>query len=62
MENRRQQTVAQSWLVCRLTDSPALLGLVGFSSQIPVFLPTPLGFSTAGGMTTYPQDSSTLRR
>src|SRR5271165_2125283 len=37
------QTVAQSWLVYRLTGSSALLGLVGFSSQIPVFLFSPLG-------------------
>jgi MFS family permease len=37
------QTVAQSWLVYRLTGSSALLGLVGFSSQIPVFLFAPLG-------------------
>ncbi|MEX0950718.1 MAG: MFS transporter, partial [Gammaproteobacteria bacterium] len=32
------QSVAQAWLVYRLTDSAALLGLVGFASQIPVFL------------------------
>jgi MFS family permease len=37
------QTVAQSWLVYRLTGSSTLLGLVGFSSQIPVFLFSPLG-------------------
>jgi MFS family permease len=37
------QTVAQSWLVYRLTGSSALLGLIGFSSQIPVFLFSPLG-------------------
>lgn len=37
------QTVAQSWLVYRLTGSSALLGLVGFSGQIPVFLFSPLG-------------------
>ena len=37
------QTVAQSWLVYRLTGSSALLGLVGFSGQIPVFLFAPLG-------------------
>ena len=37
------QTVAQSWLVYRLTGSSALLGLVGFSSQIPVFLFSPFG-------------------
>src|SRR5258708_7040493 len=37
------QTVAQSWLVYRLTGSSTLLGLVGFSSQIPVFLISPFG-------------------
>jgi MFS family permease len=37
------QTVAQSWLVYRLTGSSLLLGAVGFSSQIPVFLLAPLG-------------------
>jgi len=37
------QTVAQSWLVYRLTGSPALLGSVNFASQIPVFLVSPLG-------------------
>src|SRR5437588_5938055 len=37
------QTVAQSWLVYRLTGSPLLLGAVGFCSQIPVFLASPLG-------------------
>ena len=37
------QTIAQSWLVYRLTGSSLLLGVVGFSSQIPVFLLAPLG-------------------
>jgi MFS family permease len=37
------QTVAQSWLVYRLTGSPILLGTVGFASQIPIFLLSPLG-------------------
>ena len=32
------QTVAQSWLVWRLTGSAQLLGLVGFLGQLPVFL------------------------
>ncbi|HET9593950.1 MAG TPA: MFS transporter [Anaeromyxobacteraceae bacterium] len=32
------QSVAQGWLVYRLTRSSELLGLVGFLSQIPVFL------------------------
>ena len=39
------QTVAQSWLVYRLTGSSVLLGLVGFASQIPVFV-----FSILGGI------------
>lgn len=37
------QTVAQSWLVYRLTESPVLLGANGFASQIPVFLMAPIG-------------------
>src|ERR1700690_3336906 len=37
------QSVAQSWLVYRLTGSAWLLGSVGFASQIPVFLFSPLG-------------------
>ncbi len=39
------QMVAQGWLVYRLTGSSLQLGLVGFASQIPVFL-----LSTAGGV------------
>ena len=38
------QTVAESWLVYRLTGSSALLGVSAFASQIPVFL-----FATIGG-------------
>ncbi len=41
------QTVAQAWLVYRMTKSPLLLGSVGFVSQIPVFLFAPLGGITA---------------
>jgi MFS family permease len=41
------QSVAQSWLVYRLTGSIVLLGLIGFASQIPVFLLAPLGGATA---------------
>ena len=37
------QTVAQSWLVYKITKSPLLLGSVGFASQFPVFLASPLG-------------------
>jgi MFS family permease len=38
------QSVAQAWLVYRLTGSAALLGIVGFCGQIPVFL-----FASIGG-------------
>jgi MFS family permease len=44
------QTVAQSWLVYRLTGSGLLLGAVGFCSQIPVFLVAPIGGITADRM------------
>jgi MFS family permease len=44
------QTVAQSWLVYRLTGSGLLLGSVGFASQIPVFLVAPIGGITADRM------------
>jgi MFS family permease len=37
------QTIAQAWLVYRLTGSSLLLGTVGFASQIPVFFLSPLG-------------------
>ncbi|HMB06572.1 MAG TPA: MFS transporter [Isosphaeraceae bacterium] len=37
------QSVAQSWLVYRLTGSAVLLGLVGFAGQFPCFLLAPLG-------------------
>jgi len=43
-------TVAQSWLVYKLTGSGLLLGAVGFASQIPVFLVAPLGGITADRM------------
>jgi MFS family permease len=41
------QTVAQSWLVYRLTGSTLLLGTVAFASQIPVFLVAPIGGTVA---------------
>ena len=41
------QSVAQSWLVYRLTGSAALLGLVNFANLIPVFLLSPLGGAVA---------------
>ena len=37
------QTVAQAWLIYRLTGSAAQLGLIGFAGQIPVFVLAPLG-------------------
>jgi len=37
------QSIAEDWLVYRLTGSSLLLGAVGFASQIPVFLVAPLG-------------------
>src|SRR5882724_10026816 len=37
------QNVAESWLVYRLTGSAVLLGVAGFSNQIPVCLFAPLG-------------------
>ena len=39
------QSLAQTWLVYRLTGSPLLLGTVTFCQQTPVFL-----FATLGGM------------
>jgi MFS family permease len=41
------QSVAQSWLVYKLTGSPVLLGIVGFSNQIPVFLLASFGGAIA---------------
>ena len=41
------QSVAQAWLVYRMTGSSVLLGLVGFAGQIPVFLLAPAGGSLA---------------
>ncbi len=41
------QSVAQSWLVYRITGSVALLGLIGFANQFPVFLLTAFGGAIA---------------
>lgn len=41
------QSVAQSWLIYKMTDSAVLLGLVGFCGQIPVFLLAPFGGAIA---------------
>jgi len=35
------QAIAMGWLVYRMTNSPMLLGLVGFVSQIPAFILSP---------------------
>lgn len=36
------QNIAMGWLVYRLTNSAFLLGVVGFASQIPAFVVTPI--------------------
>ena len=41
LTGRWMQQVAISWLVYRLTNDAFLLGVVGFSSQIPTFLISP---------------------
>jgi MFS family permease len=41
------QSVAQSWLMYRLTGSAVMLGSVNFAGQIPVFLLAPLGGAVA---------------
>jgi MFS family permease len=41
------QTVAESWLVYRLTGSAVLLGLAGFANRIPIFLLSPIGGAVA---------------
>jgi len=46
------QTVAQSWLVYRITGSATLLGVVGFASQFPIFLLSPIAGAVAD---TYPR-------
>ena len=37
------QNVAQGWLVLQLTNSPFLVGLVGFAQQVPALILSPLG-------------------
>src|SRR3954451_19729398 len=41
------QTVAESWLVYRLTGSALLLGVAGFANRIPIFLLAPIGGAVA---------------
>lgn len=36
------QSIAMSWLVYRLTNSPILLGIIGFVNQIPSFILSPI--------------------
>src|SRR5438105_2166070 len=51
------QTIAQSWLVYRLTGSATLLGLVGFASQFPILILAPIAGAVAD---TYPRRRSML--
>jgi len=37
------QSVAQAWLIYRMTGSGLLLGAIGFAGQIPIFLLAPVG-------------------
>lgn len=41
------QSVAQAWLIYRLTDSAVLLGLTSFFGQVPIFLFAPIGGTVA---------------
>lgn len=41
------QTVAEAWLVYKLTGSTVLLGLISFAGQIPVFFLAPIGGAIA---------------
>jgi MFS family permease len=47
------QHVAMGWLVYRLTGSPLLLGVIGFSSQFPTFLIAPFGGALADRWSRY---------
>src|SRR5882672_8018981 len=51
------QTVAQSWLVYRLTGSATLLGIVGFAAQFPILILAPIAGAVAD---TYPRRRSML--
>ncbi len=37
------QSIAMGWMVYEMTGSPFWLGIIGFSSQVPVFLAAPFG-------------------
>ncbi|MFN2238358.1 MAG: MFS transporter [Thermoanaerobaculia bacterium] len=41
------QSVAQAWLIYRLTGSPFFLGLIGFANNFPVFFIAPFGGALA---------------
>jgi MFS family permease len=47
------QNVAMGWLVYRLTGSPMLLGVIGFSSQAPSFLMAPIAGALADRWSRY---------
>ena len=47
------QQVAVGWLVYRLTESPLVLGIVGFGSQFPTFLMAPLAGALADRWSRY---------
>src|ERR1700679_4283993 len=47
------QSIAQSWLVYRLTGSSALLGLVAFAGLIPIFLLSPIAGYAADRLNRY---------
>jgi MFS family permease len=47
------QTVAQSWLVYRLTGSAVLLGIVGFAGQFPIFVLASIGGAAADRYSRY---------
>lgn len=48
------QSVAQSWLVYRLTGDPVMLGFVSFAGQFPVFILAPVGGSLADRRARHP--------
>ena len=52
------QNVAQSWLVYRVTGSSALLGLVTFAGQIPLFALSPSRATRRTAGTAAPSSSS----
>jgi MFS family permease len=47
------QNVAMGWLVYRLTGSPMLLGVIGFSSQFPTFFMAPIAGALADRWSRY---------